>query len=129
MSSGSKSFHWSFHTRASCIQIRVLSTAMTNTKVGRTSYEPFSLVYILVEQIIIIDVILLNNVQTAMKLSSDELSRRDDGSFKLELIMNPLHESNAGSYMCLSRNNYGYNLESMHLFVKLSKMLLIYLNK
>jgi len=102
---------------------------MTNTKVGMTSCEPFSLVYItLVEQIIIIDVILLNNVQTAMKLASDELSRRDDGSFKLELIMNPLHESNAGSYVCLSRNNYGYNLESMHLFVKLSKII-FYLNK
>jgi hypothetical protein len=59
--------------------------------------------------------------KNAELVSEEALASKEDGiTYMLPLIFNPLHESNAGSYLCLSRNKYGYNLKSTYLSVKLS---------
>lgn len=52
------------------------------------------------------------------KLEGDELVRKEDGSYLKTLQLDPLSENDAGLYLCLGNNRYGYTIEKTYLNVK-----------
>ncbi|XP_057368211.1 fibroblast growth factor receptor-like 1 isoform X2 [Daphnia carinata] len=52
------------------------------------------------------------------KLEGDELMRKEDGSYLKTLQLDPLSENDAGLYLCLGKNRYGYSIERTYLNVK-----------
>lgn len=55
------------------------------------------------------------------ELESEELVQKADGSYLKKLLLDPLNEKDAGLYLCLGSNRYGYNIEKTYLNVQPSK--------
>ena len=60
-------------------------------------------------------------VHATIELESDELMWKEDGSYLKTLQLDPLSEKDAGLYLCLAINRYGYSIEKTYLNVKPSK--------
>jgi hypothetical protein len=60
-------------------------------------------------------------VYATIELESDELMWKEDGSYLKTLQLDPLSEKDAGLYLCLAINRYGYSIEKTYLNVKPSK--------
>lgn len=56
-----------------------------------------------------------------IELGGDELMQKEDGSYLKTLQLDPLSEKDAGLYICLGTNRYGYSIEKTYLNVKPSK--------
>lgn len=59
-----------------------------------------------------------------LELEGDELVRKEDGSYLKTLQLDPLSENDAGLYLCLGNNRYGYTIEKTYLNVKPSKSII-----
>lgn len=51
---------------------------------------------------------------------AEDLVRKEDGSYLKTLVLDPLHESHDGAYLCLGISPNGFNMERAYLNIKLS---------
>jgi hypothetical protein len=58
------------------------------------------------------------------ELESDELMRKEDGTYLKTLQLDPISEKDSGLYLCLGMNRYGYSIEKTYLNVKPSKSII-----